>query len=566
MSGISQRDDMASQRFCGPQRWSCRLVAAMMYAMIAVSQAEKALTVQGMVGDTVMLPGNYDPDRDQPVIALTWNKLDSKVEGTRHVVYMFTPKNSMASGSLKERAVFHGNGSLTIRNIREDDEGQYVMTLLIDAVGQQEHFVNLNVVVPPIVDMGVGSPYLVSLGTDIVLNCTVDKSNSIVDSVSWLKDGRPLPDSIPKDYYQGLDFYRSSIVLKNMSKLDIGNYTCVAKNFGTQETGSILLQAKYPARITNSSSGLTTTIESSATLWCTTEGIPPPKITWYKDDREKRQGTIVEGNVTYMTIRSVRVSDSGSYKCSASNGLAEPDSRTMVLSVNGPEASASTSSSGSTISDRWIEFGIIVGGAVVGATLLLTSLLIVIIFTKRQKSKSHGCQACHVVAISHSHPNLCTIGDDVCRGAEPMVNMDQNKHLLGRYLARAIQDYKPTGEGGLTLEINDIVEVLHTGRDGWWYGYMRGNFGFFPARAVTVLTCKRRVSIGQEERAAHAQGSSRKASIDLLGTLPLETNSKSTASFQGGKREHETALTVKSCTGYDVTRRVQTTPDDSDDE
>ncbi|XP_078575929.1 nectin-4-like isoform X1 [Branchiostoma floridae x Branchiostoma japonicum] len=555
---------MASQQFRGPQRWSFGLSAVILCAMIAVSQTEKALTVQGMVGDTVMLPGNYDPDRDKPVIALTWNKLDSKVEGTRHVVYMFTPKNSMPSGPLKDRAVFHRNGSLTIRDIREDDEGQYVMTLLIDAVGQQEHFVNLNVVVPPIVDMGVESPYLVSLGTDVVINCTVDKSNSIVDSVSWLKDGRPLSDTIPKDYYQGLDFYRSSVVLKNMSKLDIGNYTCVAKNFGTQETGSILLQAKYPARITNSSSGLTTTIESSATLWCTTEGIPLPKITWYKDDREKRQGTIVEGNVTYMTIRSVRVSDSGSYKCSASNGLGEPDSRTMVLSVNGPEASASTSSSGSSISDRWIEFGIIVGGAVVGATLLLTSLLIVIIFTKRQKTKSHGCQACHVVAISHSHPNLCTIGDDVCRGAEPMVHIDHNKHLTGRYLARAIQDYKPTGEGGLTLEINDIVEVLHTGRDGWWYGYMRGNFGFFPARAVTVLTCKRRVSIGQEER-AHAQGSSRKANVDLLGTLPLETNSKSTA-FQVGKNDDEAALTVKSCTGYDVNRRVQTTPDDSDDE
>ncbi|CAH1242909.1 DSCAM [Branchiostoma lanceolatum] len=492
---------MASRRFRGPQSRSCWLTAVVLYAMIAVSQAEKALTVQGMAGDTVTLPGNYDPDRDKPVIALTWNKLDSKVEGTRHVVYMFTPKNSMASGTLKERAVFHRNGSLTIRDIRDEDEGQYVMTLLIDAVGQQEHFVNLNVVVPPIVDMGVESPYLVSLGTDVVLNCTVDKSNSIVDSVSWLKDGRPLSDSIPKDYYQGLDFYKSSVVLKNMSKHDIGNYTCLAKNFGTQETGSILLQAKYPARITNSSAGLTTTIESSATLWCTTEGIPPPKITWYKGDREKRQGTIIEGNVTYMTIRSVRVSDSGSYKCSASNGLGAPDSRTMVLSVNGPEASASASSSGSSISDRWIEFGIIVGGAVVGATLLLTSLLIVIIFTKRQKSKSHGCQACHVVAISHSHPNLCTIGDDVCRGAEPMVNMDQNKHLLGRYLARAIQDYKPTGEGGLTLEINDIVEVLHTGRDGWWYGYMRGNFGFFPARAVTVLTCKRRVSIGGESSA-----------------------------------------------------------------
>ncbi|XP_066297900.1 lachesin-like [Branchiostoma lanceolatum] len=220
------------------------LVIITLYAVIEVtiSQTDESITVQGMVGDTVTLPGNFSYGHDEAVIALTWTKLDPRQEGTRHFVHMFTPNGtSVASDELKGRAVFHKNGSFTIRDIREEDEGQYVMTLLIDVIGQREHFVKLDVVVPPIVDLGVKSPYGAPVGTDVRLNCTVDKSNSLVYSVSWFKDGRPL--LLPRLDFTDKVFYRSSVVLKNFTAADSGNYSCVANSLKSQETGSVILEA-----------------------------------------------------------------------------------------------------------------------------------------------------------------------------------------------------------------------------------------------------------------------------------------------------------------------------------
>ncbi|XP_078658334.1 nectin-4-like [Branchiostoma floridae x Branchiostoma belcheri] len=519
------------------------LVIVTLYAVmkVAVSQTDESITVQGMVGDTVTIPGNFSYGHNEAVIALTWAKLDPRQEGKRHFVHMFTPNGtSVASGELKGRAVFHKNGSFTIRDIREEDEGQYVMTLLIDVIGQREHFVKLEVVVPPVVDLGVKSPYGAPIGSDLRLNCTIDKSNSLVYSVSWFKDGRPL--KLQKFDYEDKVFYRSSIVLKNFTSADSGNYSCVAKSLKTQETGSAILEATYPARVTNISTQPIITAGESTTLWCTTAGNPPPKVTWYKNGRKIYTGVTTEGNVTFVKIKRARTSDIGKYRCAAANGLGE-DSRTVYLSVGGMEVTASSSSSEMTISERWLEFGIIVGGAVVGTTLLLTSFLIIIFVAKRRRSKSGGCQTCHVLAISHSQPNLHMIGDDTSRQSHSTGNLDPEKPLSGRYLARAIRDYKPTQEGGLTLEVNDVVELLYMGRDGWWYGYLRGSFGFFPSRAVTMITGRRRLSMGyDQDRTAHMSPNSYRTNVDLLGTLPVDSDNGNSRLFPGSRNYPRTTL------------------------
>ncbi|CAH1242908.1 HMCN1 [Branchiostoma lanceolatum] len=531
---------------------------------VTISQTDESITVQGMVGDTVTLPGNFSYGHDEAVIALTWTKLDPRQEGTRHFVHMFTPNGtSVASDELKGRAVFHKNGSFTIRDIREEDEGQYVMTLLIDVIGQREHFVKLDVVVPPIVDLGVKSPYGAPVGTDVRLNCTVDKSNSLVYSVSWFKDGRPL--LLPRLDFTDKVFYRSSVVLKNFTSADSGNYSCVANSLKSQETGSVILEATYPARVTNISTQPIITAGDSTTLWCTTTGNPPPKVTWYKNGRKIYAGVTTEGNVTYIKIKRVRTSDVGKYKCAVSNGLGE-DSRTVYLSVGGVEVTASSSSSELSISERWLEFGIIVGGAVVGTTLLLTSFLIIIFVAKRRKSKSGGCQTCHVLAISHSQPNLHMIGDDMNRQAYTTGDLDPEKPLSGRYLARAIRDYKPTQEGGLTLEVNDIVELLYMGRDGWWYGYLRGSFGFFPAGAVIVITGRRRLSMGQEDRSAHMSPIGYRTNVDLLGTLPVDSDNGHSRLFPQGSRNYpRTTLPLPDAARANVNRHPISYDDFGDD-
>ncbi|XP_066299095.1 uncharacterized protein [Branchiostoma lanceolatum] len=132
--------------------------------------------VQVSPGDTANLPATYNPS--DHVIALTWNKMDERLEGTRTPVFLHSLTSSIALGPLKDRAQLNPNGSLTIWNVTVKDEGQYVMTVLVDAVGQQEHYVYLDVLAPPMVTAGLHS---------VILNCTMEKTSSTDPSIFWLR-------------------------------------------------------------------------------------------------------------------------------------------------------------------------------------------------------------------------------------------------------------------------------------------------------------------------------------------------------------------------------------------
>ncbi|XP_035698774.1 uncharacterized protein LOC118431639 [Branchiostoma floridae] len=204
-------------------------------------------TIRVMSDDTVTLPASYDVSL--PVIAVTWNKLEGpESESTRVGVYMYSPRAngslsmslgplkgrailhpngslvltisnvihsqitngslSMSLGPLKGRAILHPNGSLTINDVSVKDEGQYVMTTLVDGLGQEETYVYLEVIVPPTVTVGLQIPLKVPVNTSVTLNCTVSKKKAMVKKVMWLKDGRSVPSHIKRRELEDTSHYR----------------------------------------------------------------------------------------------------------------------------------------------------------------------------------------------------------------------------------------------------------------------------------------------------------------------------------------------------------------------
>ncbi|CAH1244210.1 HAPLN2 [Branchiostoma lanceolatum] len=168
-------------------------------------------TIRAMSGDTVTLPASYDVSL--PVIAVTWNKLEGpESESTRVGVYMYSPRAngslSMSLGPLKGRATLHLNGSLTVSDVSVKDEGQYVMTTLVDGLGQEETYVYLEVIVPPTVTVGLQIPLKVPVNTSVTLNCTVSKKRAMVKKVMWLKDGRSVPSHIKRRELEDTSHFR----------------------------------------------------------------------------------------------------------------------------------------------------------------------------------------------------------------------------------------------------------------------------------------------------------------------------------------------------------------------
>ncbi|XP_035698321.1 hemicentin-1-like [Branchiostoma floridae] len=362
-----------------------------------------SLTIQVTPGDTVTLPATYN--QHEHVIALTWNKMDERIEGTRTPVFLYSvsSRSSLSLGPLKDRALLNKNGSLTILNVTVKDEGQYVMTVLIDAVGQQEHYVYLDVLAPPLVTVGLQSPLRVSLRSSVILNCTVEKTSSTDPSIFWLRDGQPLPPATVQLVIDGQDVYRSSLMMQSVGKADSGNYTCVAQQGRSWQTDSLSLVVVYPAAIVNVTGPVKVKAGGTALLWCTADGNPTPEVYWQKDGSDDiLAAAMYHGTAgSLLVLPDLNVKDSDHYICTASNALGQPDKRIVPVIVI-EESSLATTAAQLGHGDE-TEWTAILGGAAGGATILLIILLVALVFTKRAKIEA-GRSDDHVFSVSDPVP------------------------------------------------------------------------------------------------------------------------------------------------------------------
>ncbi|XP_035698678.1 hemicentin-2-like [Branchiostoma floridae] len=379
--------------------------------------------VQVSPGDTANLPATYNPN--DHVIALTWNKMDERLEGTRTPVFLHSLTSSVALGPLKDRAQLNPNGSLTVWNVTVKDEGQYVMTVLVDAVGQQEHYVYLDVMAPPLVTVGLQSPLRVSLRSSVILNCTVEKTSTTLPRVYWLQDGRQLSPHVEKLDIETPDKYRSSLVLRRVARSDSGNYTCVAQQGRSEQADSLSLVVVYPAKVVNVSSPLQITSGTKATIWCIVDGNPKPEVRWRKvgSDVDLESGWVHHGKRTSsLSLHSLRVAEAGYYACVAKNKLGDPDRKVVPVMV--VDKSYFSAAEGENEGKGWREVTAILGGAAGGATVLLAVLLGVVIFSRR--AKIEDSQTTQKV-FSLNHPTVLKDGGTI------LVSKDERLSLTAKF-------------------------------------------------------------------------------------------------------------------------------------
>ncbi|KAI8484531.1 hypothetical protein Bbelb_378020 [Branchiostoma belcheri] len=102
--------------------------------------------VKGMEGETVTLPVQSKVDLDK-VIAVTWSRVIDESGRERVAVYMYSvASKGYALKPLQGRASLNMDGSLRIDDAKLSDEGLYVMTQLMDNIGQTEEYVKLIII------------------------------------------------------------------------------------------------------------------------------------------------------------------------------------------------------------------------------------------------------------------------------------------------------------------------------------------------------------------------------------------------------------------------------------
>ncbi|XP_019412229.1 PREDICTED: hemicentin-1 isoform X1 [Crocodylus porosus] len=199
-----------------------------------------------------------------------------------------------------------------------DDAGQYSCKAT-NVAGSSEKLFNVDVLVPPTIK-GADTPSEVSviLNHEISLECKV--KGSPFPDIHWFKDGKPLFLGDPN--VELVD--RGQILrIRSARRIDKGRYQCSVANSAGKQVKEVKLIIHVPPTIKggNTTTEISTLINSLIKLECETRGIPVPAITWYKDGHpiiSSPQALYVDRG-QFLQIPQAQVSDSAKYTCHVAN-------------------------------------------------------------------------------------------------------------------------------------------------------------------------------------------------------------------------------------------------------
>ncbi|XP_064374098.1 uncharacterized protein LOC112987764 isoform X2 [Dromaius novaehollandiae] len=169
------------------------------------------------VGSSVLLPV---PDNVTHIHSVQWEYLNGTE--SRSILQHYGGSHSPAiHAPYVGRAIFHpSNGSLLLEDVQETDSGIYKVTINL---GERESLkIQLEVLKP------VSHPQLRSsaLEAQSTVEVLCDVAEGRVDTITWKKDGQPLPPD--RGFY--LSSSISVLYLRKVKKSDCGSYSCNASN------------------------------------------------------------------------------------------------------------------------------------------------------------------------------------------------------------------------------------------------------------------------------------------------------------------------------------------------
>uniref|UniRef100_UPI0037E9B6AB hemicentin-1 n=1 Tax=Semicossyphus pulcher TaxID=241346 RepID=UPI0037E9B6AB len=223
------------------------------------------------------------------------------------------------------------NTTVQIIQAQVNDTGRYTC-VANNTAGQASRHFNLKVLDPPRIK-GSGVQAEVSVVVNNVLELHCEASGIPAPSLTWMKDGRPLPQT------DGLRILRGGEVLRAASAQleDTGRYSCLANSPAGDDDKEFLVRVHVPPNIAGESTPQDVSVlqNRQVTLECKSDAVPPPTLTWLKDGQPLKASArvrILSGG-RYLQINVAELSDRAQYTCVASN-IAGKTTRQFNLAVN----------------------------------------------------------------------------------------------------------------------------------------------------------------------------------------------------------------------------------------
>uniref|UniRef100_A0A674NEB4 Neural cell adhesion molecule 1a n=1 Tax=Takifugu rubripes TaxID=31033 RepID=A0A674NEB4_TAKRU len=226
------------------------------------------------------------------------------------------------------------NGHLQIRGIKKTDEGVYNCEARVAARGEID-YKKITVVVnvfPTIRARQSEVNATADIGSSTMLACDADGFPDPI--ITWAQEGEA---SSGEKYILNED--GSELTIKDVKKVDEGDYACVAKNKAGMKTEEVSLNVFVPPKITYLINQTASEFDELVTLTCEASGDPTPTISWSFENRIFTEGDLdrnivvrSHARVSSLSLKNVQFTYAGQYLCTASNSIGQ-DNQPLYLEV-----------------------------------------------------------------------------------------------------------------------------------------------------------------------------------------------------------------------------------------
>ncbi|TKS80862.1 Neural cell adhesion molecule 1 [Collichthys lucidus] len=230
-----------------------------------------------------------------------------------------------------------GNNHLQIRGIKKTDEGSYTCEGRLMARGEIDLRV-IKVVVNVLPTIRVWQSEVnatADVGQPAMLTCAVDGYPEPM--VTWTRNDVVLEAGEKYSFNED----GSEMTIMDVTKLDEGEYTCIAKNKAGESEQELSLRVFVKPKITYMVNQSSSEMEEQVTLTCEASGDPTPTISWsygervFTEGEQSLDGNVVvrsDARVSSLTLKYVKYTDAGQYLCTARSAIGE-DAQMAYLEV-----------------------------------------------------------------------------------------------------------------------------------------------------------------------------------------------------------------------------------------
>nr|XP_012807460.2 hemicentin-2 [Jaculus jaculus] len=257
-------------------------------------------------------------------------------------------KDGVPFEASKNVQILPGTHGLQILNAQREDAGQYTCTVT-NELGEAMKNYHVEVLIPPSIskDDPSGEAHVKEVKTKVNSTLTLECECWAVPppTISWYKDGRPVTPS------QRLHLLGEGRLLQIQPTqvADSGRYLCIATNVAGEDDQDFNVLIQVPPmfqKVSDAGAGFEIlpqeeleeeeargevteyreVVENNpAYLYCDTNAIPPPELTWYREGQllSAADGVSVLQGGRVLQLPLVRAEDAGRYSCKASNEVGE---------------------------------------------------------------------------------------------------------------------------------------------------------------------------------------------------------------------------------------------------